>query len=47
MIASFPHTHTTGIKLSTAIVRNGAEIGYIMNNEHYDFNYQVAIYIYI
>lgn len=41
VVSTIPHTHTTGISVYTKIVRNGNDIGYILDNEHYDFNYQV------
>ena len=42
LISTIPHTHTTGIAMYTKIIRNGIDIGYVLENERYDFNYQVG-----
>ncbi|CAF0944282.1 unnamed protein product [Brachionus calyciflorus] len=40
IISSLPHTHLTGRAVSTKIIRNGKDIGYLFRNKYYDFNYQ-------
>jgi hypothetical protein len=35
-----PHTHLTGKEVIATQVRDNKEIGYIVNNRNYDFNYQ-------
>ena len=40
IIMSAPHTHLAGVKIWTKIIRNGRDIGYLFNNQYYDFNYQ-------
>jgi hypothetical protein len=35
-----PHTHLTGKEVIVTQVRDNKEIGYIVNNKNYDFNYQ-------
>ena len=34
------HTHLAGVQVSTKIVRNNEEIGYLFQNKYYDFNFQ-------
>eukprot|EP01084_Bolivina_argentea_P252419 423684_1 len=34
------HSHTTGIALKLRHIRNGVELAYIDQNDHYDFDYQ-------
>ena len=40
VLFAFPHTHLTGVEVSTSIIRNGVDIGYLYRNKYYDFNYQ-------
>ncbi|CAF1040449.1 unnamed protein product [Brachionus calyciflorus] len=40
VVSSLPHTHLTGQAVSTKIIRNGKDIGYLFRNKYYDFNYQ-------
>ena len=36
----FLHSHTAGISIRLRQFRNGHDLGYIVQNDHYDFNYQ-------
>lgn len=45
IIGTSPHTHMTGISVDTKIIRNGVDIGYVLANHHYDFNYQQLYYL--
>ncbi|RNA17654.1 DBH-like monooxygenase 1, partial [Brachionus plicatilis] len=40
IIAANPHTHLSGLEVSTKIIRDGQDIGYLFRNKYYDFNYQ-------
>jgi hypothetical protein len=40
MVIAAPHTHLTGKSISTKIIRDGVNIGYLDYNKYYDFNYQ-------
>ena len=37
---AYPHTHLSGLEVSTKIIRNGSDIGYLFRNKYYDFNFQ-------
>lgn len=40
IISANPHTHLTGLEVSTKIIRKGVDIGYLFRNKYYDFNFQ-------
>lgn len=40
ILSALPHTHLTGVEISTKIIRNGTDIGYLDWNKYYSFNYQ-------
>ena len=37
------HTHLTGIGVSTKLVRNGSELGYLGRNKYFNYNFQSEI----
>ena len=41
--ASFPHAHTTGNGIKTNLVRNGKEVANVIEDDNYDFNFQVKL----
>lgn len=42
VISAMAHTHLTGTAVSTRLIRNGTDMGYIFNAPNYDFNYEQA-----
>lgn len=38
----FFHSHTAGVAIRLRQFRNGQDLGYVAQNEHYDFNFQVS-----
>ena len=43
VIATFPHSHTSGVSMWTQLIRDNKEIGYLDLNLNYDFNFQVSL----
>jgi len=45
VFAYLPHTHNAGVSLFSTIVRNGAEVEYVANNQYYNNHFQYINYL--